>query len=66
MVHSMTAWQPEAKERLDAAVDKIPFMSRISASRELQMQVESLAYQENLAEVTLEMVEQALSSRQRS
>lgn len=56
-------WQLEAKARLDAALDKIPFLSRISASRELQMQVESLAQAEKLAEVTPEMVEKALASR---
>lgn len=56
-------WQLEAKARLDVALDTIPFLSRISASRELQMQVESLAQAEKLAEVTPEMVEKALASR---
>ncbi len=58
-------WQPAAKERLDAALEQIPFMSRISASRELQMQVEALAREEALEEVTLDLVEKTLSSRQR-
>lgn len=57
-------WQPEAKARLDAALEKIPFMSRISASREIQMQVESLAQAEKVAEVTPVLVEKVLASRQ--
>lgn len=57
-------WQPEAKARLDAALEQIPFLSRISASRDLQMKVESLAHTENLKVVTLDEVEKVLASRQ--
>lgn len=57
-------WQPEAKARLDAALEKIPFLSRISASRELQMQVEALAHLENLKAVTVDEVEKVLAARQ--
>ena len=34
-------WQPEAKLLLDAALEQLPFIPRISASRQLQMQVEA-------------------------
>lgn len=56
-------WEPEAKTLLDDAVEKVPFLSRISASRQLQMQVEALAHDENLAEVTVDLVEKVLSSK---
>lgn len=57
-------WQPEAKARLDTALEQIPFMSRISASREIQMQVESMAHQGALKEVSLDLIETVLASRQ--
>lgn len=59
-------WQPEARASLDAALEEIPFMSRISASRELQMQVESLAHTQEVAEVTPDLVEQVLAARRQS
>lgn len=54
-------WQSEAKERLDAALEKLPYIPRISASRQLQMTIETLAHQRGVAEVTPELVEEALA-----
>jgi len=54
-------WQPQAKALLDAELEKLPFIPRISASRNLQMQVEALAQQQGAAEVTPELVESALA-----
>ncbi|MCA9969855.1 MAG: chlorophyllide a reductase subunit Z [Anaerolineales bacterium] len=56
-------WQAEAKARLDAALEQMPFLPRISASRELQMRVEALAHDQALAEVTPELVEQVLATQ---
>jgi len=56
-------WQPEAKARLDAALEKLPFLPRISASRELQMKAESLARSRDLSEVTSELVDEILAQR---
>lgn len=59
-------WHPDAQARLDAALDKLPYIPRISASRELQMRVESLANERGLSDVTLEIVEEALRMASRS
>lgn len=56
-------WQPAAKELLDAALEQLPFIPRISASRQLQMQVEATARQRGQTEVTPELVEAALAQR---
>lgn len=53
-------WQPAAKQLLDASLEKLPYIPRISASRQLQMQVEGLARQRAAPEVTAELVEEAL------
>jgi chlorophyllide a reductase subunit Z len=53
-------WSPEAKALLDSALDKLPFLPRISASRDLQMRTESLAQDRRLTEVTPEVVEEIL------
>jgi chlorophyllide a reductase subunit Z len=53
-------WQAEARARLDAALEKLPYIPRISASRQLQMQVEALAHQRSAPEVTPELVADAL------
>ena len=53
-------WQTAAKTRLDEALNKLPFLPRISASRELQMEVESLAHARDLPEVTPALVEEVL------
>jgi 3,8-divinyl chlorophyllide a/chlorophyllide a reductase subunit Z len=56
-------WQPTAKAQLDAALEKLPYIPRISASRQLQMQVETLAQQRGVSEVTPELVDEALAAR---
>lgn len=53
-------WNPEAKALLDSALDKMPFLSRISASRELQMKVEGIARQQGKQEVTEALVAEIL------
>lgn len=54
-------WQTEAKQRLDVALEKLPYIPRISASRQLQMTIEMLANQRGVTEVTPELVEEALA-----
>lgn len=56
-------WQPEAKALLDAALDKLPFLPRISASREIQMQAERAAQEAELKEVTAELIQAVLAAR---
>jgi chlorophyllide a reductase subunit Z len=56
-------WQAEARVLLDAALEQLPFIPRISASRQLQMQVEGLAKQRGLLEVTPDLVEEALAGQ---
>ncbi|NJL94523.1 MAG: chlorophyllide a reductase subunit Z [Anaerolineae bacterium] len=53
-------WQPQARAALDAALEKMPFLARISASRELQMRAEAFARQQGAAEVSLEVAQAAL------
>jgi chlorophyllide a reductase subunit Z len=53
-------WKAEAKALLDSALDKVPFLSRISASRELQMKVEGIAKTQGKGEVTEELVQSVL------
>jgi chlorophyllide a reductase subunit Z len=53
-------WQPDARALLDKALEKLPYIPRISASRQIQMQVEVLAQQQHSSEITPELVEQAL------
>jgi hypothetical protein len=55
-------WQAEAKQLLDTALEKLPFLSQISASRELQMKVETHARQRGLKEITGEVAAEVLSS----
>lgn len=55
-------WTDEAKAVLDAALDKVPMISRISASRELQMRVEAAARQREMSEVTAELAQDVLVS----
>jgi 3,8-divinyl chlorophyllide a/chlorophyllide a reductase subunit Z len=58
------AWHGDAKALLDVALEQLPFIPRISASRQLQMQVETLAKQRGLAEITPDLVEEALAQAQ--
>jgi len=55
-------WQAEAKAMLDDALEKMPFLARISASRELQMKVEGAAQQRGLKEVTAELAAEILAA----
>ena len=55
-------WQPAAQARLDRALAAMPFLPRISASREVQMQAESLARTRKLSEVTPDLVDEILAS----
>jgi chlorophyllide a reductase subunit Z len=55
-------WTDEAKAALDEALAKLPFLSRISASRELQMKAELLARESEAAEVTVDLVTQMLAA----
>jgi chlorophyllide a reductase subunit Z len=56
-------WQAEAKAALDTALDKLPFLPRISASREIQMQAELAAHEAGLEQVTAELIQTVLASR---
>ncbi|NWG19516.1 MAG: chlorophyllide a reductase subunit Z [Chloroflexi bacterium] len=53
-------WQLEAKAILDDALEQMPYIPRISASRQLQMQVEALARERGLKEISPELVREAL------
>lgn len=56
-------WQAEARAALNAALEQMPFLARISASRELQMQVEALAHEQELTDVTPDLVAAVLAAR---
>ncbi|MEZ4591149.1 MAG: chlorophyllide a reductase subunit Z [Chloroflexota bacterium] len=56
-------WEAEAKAALDAALDQLPFLPRISASREIQMQAEQAAHEAGLEKVTAELLQQVLAAR---
>jgi len=58
-------WSTDARQLLDRELEKLPYLPRISASRQLQMMIEQLARQRGLNEVSAEMVEIGLvQSRQ--
>jgi chlorophyllide a reductase subunit Z len=59
---SNLAWSQDAKAVLDAALEKMPFIARISASRELQMKVETAAQGRGLKEVDAALAEEILKS----
>ncbi len=48
---------------LDDALEQLPYIPRISASRELQMRIEAAATASNQPEVTAALVEQVLATR---
>jgi 3,8-divinyl chlorophyllide a/chlorophyllide a reductase subunit Z len=56
-------WDKEAKAVLDSALEKLPFLARISASRELQMRVEEQAQANQLDVVTAALAEQVLAAQ---
>lgn len=57
------AWEPEAKQVLDSALEQMPYIARISASRELQMRVEAQANARGMTEVTAELAAEVLAAR---
>ena len=58
-------WSTDARQLLDRELEKLPYLPRISASRQLQMLIEQLARQRGLSEVSAELVEIGLvQSRQ--
>ncbi|MCX7938196.1 MAG: chlorophyllide a reductase subunit Z [Thermoflexales bacterium] len=57
---SKLLWTEEARRQLDQHLENVPWISRISASRELRAQVERYAVQHGVKEVTPEVVERAL------
>ncbi len=54
-------WKDEAREQMETHLEGIPWLSRISATRELRTGVEQYAVKNNLKEVTVEVVEKALA-----
>ena len=58
---SKLVWSEAARARLEQQLEGIPWISRISASRELRAQVETYAAKHQVREVTPEIVEQALA-----
>jgi len=54
-------WSEAARARLEQQLEGIPWISRISASRELRTKVEIHAIRQQVREVTPEIVEQALA-----
>ncbi len=55
------AWTPEAAERLSSAIEQVPFLARISASRALRLASEQAARAKGASEVTLDLVEAAIA-----
>lgn len=53
-------WSREAAERLNAAMEDVPYLARISANRALRLAAEETARAKGAAEVTLDCVETAL------
>lgn len=56
-------WTQEAAERLQSAMEDVPYLARISANRALRLSAEQLARARGAQEVTLEMLEQALQGQ---
>ena len=59
---SKLIWSEAARARLEQQLEDIPWISRISASRELRAQVEVYAVRHQVREVTPEVVERALGN----
>jgi chlorophyllide a reductase subunit Z len=53
-------WTKDAAERLNQALEQVPYLARISASRSLRLAAEEAARARGLAEVTAELVETAI------
>ncbi len=56
-------WSDDATERLTTALESIPYLSRISASRTLRHAAEQAARASSASEVTLAIVEEVLNNR---
>jgi chlorophyllide a reductase subunit Z len=54
-------WTSEARTLLDSELAKLPYLPRISASRQLQMAIEGIARQRGVKEVTPELVKAGLA-----
>ena len=59
-------WNPASQQLLEQALEQLPFIPRISASRNIQMQVEILAQQRGLKEIGPDLVAEALASTGRN
>ena len=55
-------WKDDARTQMETHLENIPWLSRISATRELRTNVEQYAVKNNLNEVTIEVVEKALAN----
>ncbi|MBX0329197.1 chlorophyllide reductase subunit Z [Oscillochloris sp. ZM17-4] len=55
------AWSVAATNRLTAAIEQVPFLARISASRSLRLAAEQAARARGDTEVSLEMIEAAIA-----
>lgn len=54
-------WTKEATERLNAALEQVPYLARISASRSLRLAAEQAARARGAPEVTVDLVEAAIA-----
>ncbi len=54
-------WNNEARQLLDQELERMPYLPRISASRQLQMLIEQLARQQGRQEIDAELVSQGLA-----
>lgn len=57
-------WTDDAAERLNKAVEQLPFLGRVSAIRTLRKAAEHLARLQGTTEVTLAIVEESLARRE--
>ena len=55
-------WKDDARAQMETHLENIPWLSRISATRELRTGVEQYAVKNNLNEVTIDVVEKALAN----
>ncbi|NJP05249.1 MAG: chlorophyllide reductase subunit Z [Chloroflexaceae bacterium] len=60
---STMPWTQEAAERLNTALEDVPYLSRISASRTLRSTAEEAAREQGASEVTLPILEAMLHRR---
>jgi chlorophyllide a reductase subunit Z len=55
-------WSSDARDLLDAELQKLPYLPRISASRQLQMVIEGIAREQGATEVTVDLVNAGLAA----